>query len=92
MIGEKLAPVLKEIEDTLWEFEANRGVAPNYPDKALASSTKIFMSVMLDKMWKLQQKENMDMKVRGEMAQRLGEEIRKLIKTYTDIEIQDLYK
>ena len=92
MIGEKIHPILKEIEDTLWEFEANLGLKPNYPDESLPAATKIFMSVMMDKIFDLQTKENMDMKDRGNMAQACGEDIRKIIKTYTGVDSHDFYK
>ena len=46
MIGIKLSPILKEIEYTLWEFEANNSnQRPQYTDEALRSALKIFMSV-----------------------------------------------
>ena len=92
MIGEKLQPILEEIENTIWEFEANVGIKPNYPDDSLKSATKIFMSVVMDKIFNLQNNEKMDMEDRLKMAEACGKDIRKLIKTYTDIDTHEFYK
>jgi len=92
MIGQRLSPVLHEIEETLWEFEANVADKPNYTEEGFKGGIKIFMSVMLDKMWELQEKENIEMSDRENMATKLGESLRALVKTYTDIDTHELYK
>lgn len=92
MIGEKLSEVLYSIETALIEFEANVAKPPQYTDDGFRAAAKIFMSAMLDKMWKLQEAEGMDINDRGEMAAKLGEEIRKLVRVYTNIDTHDLYK
>lgn len=91
MIGKRLSPILKEIEDTLWEFEENTTNKPEYTDEGFRSSIKIFMSTIMDKMWDLQESENIEIEDRIKMATKVGEEIRNLIKTYTDIDTHDLY-
>lgn len=91
MIGKRLSPILSEIEDTLWEFEANLGIKPEYTDAGFRAGIKIFMSVMMDRVWELQSDESIDMADRANMATKLGEDVRKLIKTYTNIDIHDLY-
>ena len=63
-IGEKISPILCEIEKTLWEFEANDGGKPNYPIEAFRAATKIFLSVLLDKMYNLQENEGMSLENR----------------------------
>jgi hypothetical protein len=50
------------------------------------------MSAMMDKIWELQSKEEIDMNTRGEMAKKCGEDIRRIVKVYTDIDTYDLYK
>ena len=92
MIGKKLSPILEEIEYTLWEFEANGGLKPNYTTEGFRAATKIFMSALTDKIWELQQSEKIEMKDRINMAQKAGEDMRTLIKTYTDIDCHELYK
>jgi len=92
MIGKKIQPILKEIEDTLWEFEAHSGEKPNFPEESLASATKIFMSVMMDKLYELNIKEEMDLETSSAMAEKCGEDIRKIIKVYTGKDSHDFYK
>lgn len=91
-IGKKLSPVLVEIENTLWEFESNVQIKPGFTEDGFRASLKIFMTVILDKMWELQEKENIPQKVREEMATKCGDEVRKLVKTFTNINTFDLYK
>jgi hypothetical protein len=92
MIGKKLSPILVEIEDTLWEFEANRGIKPEYTNEAFRSGIKIFMSVLMDKIWELQENEKITLDDRIKMVEKAGADVRELIKTYTNIDTQDLYK
>jgi len=91
MIGQRLSPVLHEIEEALWDFEAVLAEKPNYTEDGFKAGIKIFMSVMLDKMWELQEKEKLDLIDRENMAQKLGESLRSLVKTYTDIDTHELY-
>lgn len=93
MIGKKLSVILEEIENTLWEFEFNHSNTPcEYEEKAIGSAVKILMSVCMDKMWKLQENENLDFEDRCNMAEKLGNDIRNLVKTYTNIDTHKLYK
>ncbi len=91
-IGEILSPILEEIEITLWEYEANNESKPGYSKEGFRAATKIFMSALMDKMYYLQQDENISMDDRCNMAEKAGSEFRKLIKTYTGIDCYELYK
>jgi hypothetical protein len=88
-LGKKLSPILSEIEDTLLE---NYETKPGFDDEGFRASVYIFQSALLDKMWELQEKENISMEVREDMATKCGESIRSLIKTFTDIDTFNLYK
>ena len=92
MIGKKLSPILVEIEDTLWEFEANAGTKPEYTIEGFRAATKIFMSALMDKIWEVQQFDKMDIQDRMNMAEKAGKDVRTFIKTYTNIDCHDLYK
>ena len=92
MIGKKLSPILSEIESTLIEFEINVAKPPEYTDEGFRASVRIFLSAMLDKMWKLQEDEGIDIDTRADMAEKLGTEIRNIVRVYTNIETHDLYK
>jgi hypothetical protein len=92
VIGKKLSPVLIEIESTLWEFEFNSGAKPEYTDEALRAATKIFASVLMDKMYNLQTEEKIELEDKMKMAEKVGNDIRHLVKVYTNIDTHDLYK
>ena len=92
MIGNKLSGVLSEIESTLIEFEANVNRPPEYTNEGFRAAVKIFLSAMLDKMWKLQEDEGIDINTRADMAEKLGSEIRNIVRVYTNIDTHDLYK
>jgi len=91
MIGEKLSPILVNIEESLLEFEANAALKPGYTDDGFRAAIKIFMSTLLDKMYNLQEEENMEIKNRILMAEKAGEDFRNFIKNYTDIDTFKLY-
>jgi len=92
MIGKKLSPVLSEIESALMEFEANVAKPPEYTDEGFRASVRIFLSAMLDKMWKLQEDEGIDINTRADMAEKLGNELRNIVRVYTNIDTHNLYK
>ena len=92
MIGEALSPILVEIEQTLWEFESELKIKPEYTQEGFRAAVKIFMSAMMDKIYDLQENENIDFKTRCKMAQKCGEDLKDLVKTYTNIDTKELYK
>jgi len=92
MIGKVLSPILCEIEQTLWDFEFHNPSNPEYTIEGFKACVKIFSSAILGKMWELQELENMSINDRVNMAQKVGEEIRKLVKIYTNIDTVELYK
>lgn len=92
LIGEKLSPILEELEKAIWSFEVYNLGKPNYTEDGFRASIKIFMSTLIDKIWELQEKEGMDIENRGKMVEKAGEELRKFVKTYTDIDTHELYK
>jgi hypothetical protein len=40
MIGKQISPILNEIEDTLWEFEATQGLKTEYTIEGFRSGCK----------------------------------------------------
>ncbi len=91
-IGEKLSPILEEIEGTLFEFEAEELGQPLYTEAGFRAAVKIFMSAFMDKVWDKQQLASMPVAARLEMAEDAGHDIRRLIEIYTDIDTHELYK
>ena len=93
MIGKKISPVLQELEMALWEFEANPLTSkPEYTTQGFRAALKIAMSVIMDKMWELQEKEEMSIEDRGNMATACGKRFMALVKEFTDIDTHKLYE
>lgn len=92
MIGKRISPILEEIESTLWEFEIRNGNKTEYTNEGFRAAVKIFMSAIMDKIWELQSEEEMSMVDRIKMVEKCGEDVRKIVKIYTDIDTHDLYK
>lgn len=90
--GENLSKVLEKIENTLWSFEVEIGTPPNFTNDGLRAATKIFASCLIDKIWNLQEDENMSMEDRSAMVEKAGNDLKKLVKIYTNIDTTDLYK
>jgi hypothetical protein len=80
-------PILKEIATGLLEVAE---IKPNYSDDAMLNATLIFQSVFMDKIYDNQNFDNMDMEDRIKMVQTAGEELRKLIHTYTGLDLHKL--
>ena len=88
-----LNQTLNELEDLLWDDEfINPGIKVEYTDKTMASATKIFIHVLLNKMWEYQEAEGMSKEERMEDAVESGKAIRKLILDYTGLDMHDAYK
>jgi len=92
MLGPRLSEIYNEIAGTLWEFEADFGLKPNFTDKGFESAVKIFSSALMDKIFDLQEDEDIDIKDRMEMATAAGTEIHKLVKTYTGLNTKNFYR
>ena len=92
MIGKKLSPILEEIEKKLLEHSAKNRGKPNFTKDGFRAASMIFMEAMMDKMFELQLEEKMIEINCCNMAEKLGEDLRNLIKTYTNIDSFDFYK
>ena len=90
-LGLQLSPILDELELAILENSA-RKLKPCYPDSAIVAASQIFLDVLMDKMFNLQEKENMTLESRCDMAEKAGADLRRLIKTYTDLDSHDFYK
>lgn len=92
MISKQLAPILSEIESVIIEYEYHCGSKPNFSMDSFRAATKIFMTLLMDKMWEVQEYDKLSKEDRCNMAQRAGEDLRKLIKSYTGIDSHNFYK
>ena len=91
-IGEKISPILEEVEATLLEYEEQELGQPLYTEAGFRAAVKIFISVIMDEMWDLQVDIGMSMEDRLVMAEEAGLDIKKLIMKYTGIDTHTLYK
>jgi hypothetical protein len=91
-LGTTLSPILNEIESALWDMEYHTAEKPCYTKEGFRSACKIFMSVVLDKMWELQEAEKMPQAEREKMAVKAGQAVREMVKTFCDIDTHKLYK
>jgi hypothetical protein len=89
--GEKLSPVLVEIETLILENNTARLGPPFYTDQAFRAACCIFMDALMDKMYATQESEKIEFSDRNNMAESAGIQLRKLVKTYTGIETHNLY-
>lgn len=91
-IGQKISPILIEIENALWEFEANVALPPQFTTEGFRAANKIFMAAIMDKLWLIQEFDKMPIKDCENMAENLGKEIKDIVFKYTNIDTHKLYK
>ena len=93
LIGQKLTPVLVEIEDTLLENTvAMPNHPPNYPIEGVRAACYIFYNAMIDKTWALCEAENMPFKEREAMVLKMANDVKNTIKTFTNIDTTKFYE
>lgn len=66
----------------------NMDCKPNYNNMAFLNIIVLFQSAMMDKMWDLMEEERMEQDDREKMSEKAGQELHKLIHTFTGINIQ----
>lgn len=59
---------------------------PNYSEGDFMNIVVIFQTALMDKVWEVQEFDNMSVEERLVMCKRCGEELRKFIYTYTNID------
>lgn len=90
-IGGLIASILSNTEKTIRTYEFDAEII-EYPASAFKSCVFLFSTIMMWEMWNLQEKEDIDMKDRVNMATKLGEDIRQLVKTYTGLDTFNFYQ
>lgn len=80
-------PILEEIANGLLEVAE---IKPNYSDNALLNATLIFQSVFMDKVFDCMQRDGISHEDQLKMVQSAGEEIRRVIHTYTGLDTHEL--
>lgn len=91
-LGQKLSPILAEIEEAIWEKEANAPEPLLFTEKGRRAGVKIFSSVLIDMLWEYQEKNNIPQEKRVEQAEDAGTGIFLLIKQYAGIDTKKMYE
>lgn len=91
-IGSTLKPVLVIVENAIWNFEADGGGLPGFDDDSFRAIIKLFTTALIERIWSLQERENMDDEERVKMGLSAAAEVKKLVKVYANIDTMDLYK
>lgn len=79
--------ILEEIAKGLLEVAE---IKPNYTDNALLNATLIFQSVFMDKVYDCMQRDGISQEDQLKMVQSAGEELRRVIHTYTGLDTREL--
>lgn len=80
-------PILEEIAKGLLEVAE---IKPNYTDNALLNATLIFQSVFMDKVYDCMRGDGISQEDQLKMVQSAGEELRRVIHTYTGLDTREL--
>lgn len=87
--------ILLELETGLWEhdYRVDEGAKPYpYTDEQLRACLKIFMSALMWKLWEQMRKDGISVKIGGDTAKKMGEELRSLVLKFTEIDTHKLFK
>lgn len=88
-LGQALEPVYKELNDTLWDFEATTEEPPGFSEQGFRYAVKIFTSALLEKVWQHQTKLDVPLNKRCVDVEKLGNAIRDLILDNTGIDLHE---
>lgn len=92
MIGEKLSPILEEIDNACWDFKiAQPNTKPDFTTNGFRAAVSIFMFAMMDKMFENMQVKNYTQEEAETEGRQLGQELRQLVLLHTGIDTFDLY-
>ena len=84
-LGERLAPILKELASTILEFSEYK---PEYPKESMLDTTLIFQSVLMDQMYNYNKGLPLDKQL--EISESAGKELRELVLKYTWLDLHKL--
>lgn len=91
--GEKLAPVLNDIENAILDHrDMFPGEPCSYSDEAFRSAISIFLDVAVDKMWEYHERLDLPQGARERAAKQFLDEFRMLVFRYCDIATEKLLK
>ncbi len=80
----------KELEALAMEILKTGETRQNLSNRDFMNCVIVFQFGIMNKMFDLQEQEDMDFDNRSEMVNNCGAEIRKLVKTYTDVDTHNI--
>jgi hypothetical protein len=83
--GNRASKILNDLACATLQYEGK----PYYPDSAVDNVCLVFMHIIFDKMWDIQNYDNMPMEDRVAMAESCGKEFRNLVYKYTNIDTHE---
>jgi hypothetical protein len=84
--------LLEELANQQLELAVISNSPPNYSNTDLINACIVFNALIMDKMWELQEDDNMPFDDRYKMAEVCGNELHKFIHTYTGKDIKKILK
>ena len=87
----EISEMLINIEENIIDHEINVNSKPNYNDDVFKAALNILIIVFKDKMVDLQDIDQMSLRDSLKMAESAAENLKKLIKIYTNIDTNELY-
>lgn len=91
--GQKIAPILEEISDSMWEIDTRNDTEPyEFPESVMLHSSKIMMNVMMDRMWFNQVEADKSIEERIAEAESLGRDFRQLMLDHLDVDMHEEIK
>jgi len=94
-IKTQIMSIDKQIEEVIADIAVamlERNSIPNYSERALLYASIVFNNVIQSHQWRLMERENIPREHREKMAEKFGEELRKLVKIYTSIDLHEISK
>ena len=89
-IGEKIGDAATFLSAALEEYNDTHETPPGFTDDGLFAIIDLFVSALMDRVWRLQEAENMDYADRMAMVESLGKEVRRIAKVYANIDTNEL--
>jgi hypothetical protein len=87
-VGERVSDAMVYLNSCIIQHEEESNDPPEYTEEGFAAITNIFLSVVTDRMWSLQEKENMPYSDRAAMVKSLGKQLTQIMKTFTDVNLK----
>jgi len=91
-IAIELNDLLENIEMMILNHEIKEGTPPDFTNDGFRAILHIFSSALMDRAWRLQENEKMSFEDRSAMVEAMGNELRQLIKVYTDVDTHNLFE